>query len=155
MRMAAQLPWTSRSCAAPLGTTTITALPLRASTLSLGSRLQMAMHDPHSHNSSWKLGYSTMKRSLLFALTAAVMAAGFSTGATAAVATPALGAAANGETAVATKVKWVCGPYRCAWIPGWRGRRYVVPRMRNWGPPPHPLCYYQRGPFGGWVRVCP
>ena len=53
----------------------------------------------------------------------AIMVAGFSSGASAAVATPALGAAANGETAIATKVKWVCGPYRCAWIQGWRGRR--------------------------------
>jgi hypothetical protein len=96
-----------------------------------------------------------MKRSLLFALAAAAMAAGFSSGATAAVATPALGAVANGGAAIAAKVKWVCGPYRCAWIQGWRGRRYVVPRMRAWGPPPHPLCYYHRGLFGAWVRVCP
>lgn len=111
--------------------------------------------DLQSHCSFYKLGYSMMKRSLLFALAAAAMAAGFSSGATAAVATPALGAVASGDAAIATKIKWVCGPYRCAWIQGWRGTRYVVPRMRAWGPPPRPLCYYHKGLFGAWVRVCP
>ena len=32
----------------------------------------------------------------------------------------------------ATKVAWVCGPFRCVWRPGWHG---VVPAFAVWGPP--------------------
>lgn len=53
-----------------------------------------------------------------------------------------------------TKVRWVCGPYRCAWIPRYRGRVVVYPHMRGWVRPPSPHCIYVRHLFT-WRRVCP
>jgi hypothetical protein len=45
MRMATQLPRTNRRRPAPLGTAAITTLPLRAWTLSVGSRLQVTLNE--------------------------------------------------------------------------------------------------------------
>jgi hypothetical protein len=51
---------------------------------------------------------------------------------------------------IAAPVAWVCGPHRCVWRPGWRGR---VPAWAMWGPPRLPSCYYERR-RRGWVEVC-
>lgn len=53
-----------------------------------------------------------------------------------------------------TDVRWVCGPYRCAYIQGYAGPVVVRPYMRGWGPPPSPHCHYVRGPYR-WALVCP
>jgi hypothetical protein len=51
----------------------------------------------------------------------------------------------------ATKVAWVCGPFRCVWRPGWHG---VVPAFAVWGPPRLLGCFYERR-HHHWDEVCP
>jgi hypothetical protein len=94
-----------------------------------------------------------LSRSIFLGLLAAAMLAGFSINAHAAVANPSLGTAAAKNSGV-TDVRWICGPYRCAWIPKYRGRVVVYPHMRGWVAPPSPHCIYQRTVFG-WQRICP
>lgn len=55
---------------------------------------------------------------------------------------------------LAENVRWVCGPWRCAWRPNWN-YWYVPPYARAWGPPVNPGCYWRRTWGGGWVHVCP
>ena len=93
------------------------------------------------------------KRSTLCGLVAAVALLGLSANAHAIVADPVLGAAGAKVTSP-TEVRWVCGPYRCAYIPRYRGPVVVYPYMRTWRRPPHPHCYYERGLFG-WRLICP
>lgn len=97
-----------------------------------------------------------MKRSIVFALAAAAFAVAPSMNALAGVAAPALGSMASGkEASTTTKVKWLCGPYACHWIPNYAGVVYAVPRSRYWGPPPRPHCYYKKNILGNWMMVCP
>ncbi len=94
-----------------------------------------------------------LKRSILFGLAAVALSVGMNAGAKAATANSSLGAAAA-EMSTVTDVRWVCGPYRCAWIPQYPGPVVVRPYMRAWGPPPGPHCNYVRGPRG-WALICP
>jgi hypothetical protein len=94
-----------------------------------------------------------LKRSILCGLTAAMLF-GLNAAADAAVGNPSLGAATAKIPAITT-VRWVCGPYRCAYIPSYAGRVVVHPYMRRWAPPPSPHCNYVRGPRGRWALVCP
>ncbi len=50
------------------------------------------------------------------------------------------------------KAAWRCGPRRCAWVPGYTGR--VPLYARRWGPPPRPLCVWERGLLGKWKLDC-
>jgi hypothetical protein len=93
-----------------------------------------------------------LKRSIMCGLMAAFM---FGPNvAAAAVGNSSLGGAAS-KISTITPVRWVCGPYRCAWIPNYTGAVVVHPYMRRWGPPPRPHCNYVRGPRGRWALVCP
>ena len=94
-----------------------------------------------------------LKHSILCGLTAAMLI-GLNAVADAAVSNPSLGAAAAENSAI-TPIHWVCGPSRCAYIPGYTGRIVVHPYMRHWAPPPSPHCNYVRGPRGRWALVCP
>ena len=94
-----------------------------------------------------------LKRSIFLGLLAGTLLAGFSINAQATVADPSLGIAAAKNSGV-TDVRWLCGPYRCAWIPNYRGRVVVYPQMRGWVAPPSPHCIYERTIFG-WRRICP
>ena len=93
------------------------------------------------------------KKSVLIGLLAGAVLQVSGTSAPAAVADPAFGRAAAAISGV-TDVRWVCGPYTCAWIPNYRGRVVVYPHMRAWVRPPSPHCVYVRGPFG-WFLRCP
>jgi hypothetical protein len=57
-----------------------------------------------------------LKRSIFLGLLAGTLLAGYSINAQAAVADPSLGVATAKNSGV-TDVRWLCGPYRCAWIP--------------------------------------
>ena len=94
-----------------------------------------------------------LRRSILFGLAAAALIVGVKATAEAAVANPSLRATAD-EMSIVTDVRWVCGPYRCAYIPNYPGPVVVRPYMRPWGPPPGPHCNYVRGPRG-WALICP
>jgi hypothetical protein len=94
-----------------------------------------------------------LRRSIFLGLLAGALLAGFNIDAHAAVANPSLGAAATTMSGI-TEVRWVCGPYRCAWIPRYRGRVVVYPHMRGWVRPPSPHCFY-RHDLWGWTLVCP
>jgi hypothetical protein len=94
-----------------------------------------------------------LKRSILCGLTAAMLF-GLNAAADAAVGNPLLGVAMAKSPAI-TSVRWVCGPYRCAYVPNYAGRVVVHPYMRRWTPPPSPHCNYVRGPRGRWALVCP
>jgi hypothetical protein len=94
-----------------------------------------------------------LKRSIFVGLLAGALLQGFSVGAHAIPANPSLGKAAAATSGV-TDVRWVCGPYRCAWIPNYRGRVVVYPHMRAWVRPPSPHCYYHHGLFR-WELICP
>jgi hypothetical protein len=93
------------------------------------------------------------KRSIFLGLLAGVLLAGASVNAEAAMVDPSLGKAAATMSDV-TDVRWVCGPYRCAWIPRYRARVVVYPHMRGWVPPPSPHCIYEHTLFG-WRLICP
>ncbi len=95
-----------------------------------------------------------LKRSIFLGLLAGALLQGFSVKADAATANPSLGNVAADLSGV-TDVRWLCGPYRCAWIPNYRGKVVIYPHMRVWVRPPSPHCYYQRGFFGRWKLVCP
>jgi hypothetical protein len=95
-----------------------------------------------------------LKRSIFIGLLAGALLHGFSVNAHAAPANPSLGKIAAAVSDVNT-IRWVCGPYRCAWIPNYRGPVVVYPHMRGWVRPRSPHCYYARGVFGGWTRICP
>jgi len=94
-----------------------------------------------------------ISRSIFIGLLAGALLQGFSVNAHATGANPSLGGVAANISGV-TDVRWVCGPYRCAWIPNYRGRVVVYPHMRGWVRPLSPHCYYERGPFG-WHLYCP
>lgn len=93
-----------------------------------------------------------LKRSILMGLLAVTLVLGFNVNAHAA-ADPTLGTTATTMSGP-TKVRWVCGPYKCAWIPNYAGPVVVYPHMRYWGAPPYPHCYYRRTLFG-WKLTCP
>jgi hypothetical protein len=93
------------------------------------------------------------RRSILLSLLAGALLAGFSVNANAATANPTLGIVAAKNSGI-TDVRWVCGPYRCAWIPKYRGKVVVYPHMRGWVAPRSPHCFYERGVFG-WTLICP
>jgi hypothetical protein len=95
-----------------------------------------------------------LKRSIFLGLCAAVFLQLASVKADAAIVHPSLGIAADKLSGL-TDVRWVCGPYRCAWIPNYRGKVVVYPHMRGWVRPRSPHCYYARGIFGGWTLICP
>jgi hypothetical protein len=95
-----------------------------------------------------------LKRSILCALVSAALLVGAKTGAQAIVVSPVLGAVVDDLSSIA-QVRWVCGPYRCAYLPGYVGPVVVRPYMRRWVPPPRPYCHYVRGPAGRWALVCP
>jgi hypothetical protein len=94
-----------------------------------------------------------LKRLILCGLTAAILF-GLNAVVDAAVGNLSLGAAMTKNPAV-TPVRWVCGPYRCAYVPNYAGPVVVHPYMRRWAPPPSPHCNYVRGPRGRWALVCP
>ena len=108
-----------------------------------------------------------LKRSIFLGLLAGALLQGFSVKAEAAtrlhtanvlgVLKAAVSAHANvaANLSGVTDVRWVCGPYRCAWIPNYRGKVVVYPHMRVWVRPPSPHCYYERGFFGRWKLICP
>ena len=93
-----------------------------------------------------------LKRSVVCGLAAATLLLGVNVAAEAAVVGPSFAAA---PASAVTPVRWVCGPYRCAYIPNYAGPVVVYPRMRGWAPPPSPHCNYVRGRKGRWVLVCP
>jgi hypothetical protein len=93
-------------------------------------------------------------RAVLSGLIGATMLLGASVESGAVTADPALGSPVA-QTSDITNVRWVCGPYRCAYVPGYVGPVVVRPYMRRWAPPPHPHCNYVRGPRGRWALVCP
>jgi len=84
-------------------------------------------------------------------LTAAALLLGVNAGANAAVVGP---SSVTAPASAATPVRWVCGPYRCAYVPHYAGPVVVYPHMRRWQPPPSPHCNYVRGRRGRWVLVC-
>lgn len=96
-----------------------------------------------------------MRRLLLIAA-AAIGIAGLAGSATAGPVAPVTAAAGIATPAPVEAVRWVCGPYRCVWRPGYR----VVPPpyAAGWGAPRYPWCTWTkvRGPYGGWrwVHVC-
>jgi hypothetical protein len=93
-------------------------------------------------------------RSIFLGLLAGALLTGSSFSADAAVANSSLGNAAKDLSGI-TDVRWVCGPYRCAWIPKYRGRAVVYPQIRGRAAPRSPHCFYQRNLFGHWSLVCP
>jgi hypothetical protein len=94
-----------------------------------------------------------LKKLILVGLLAGALLPTFSDKAPAAVADPSLGRVATGISGI-TNVRWVCGTYRCAWIPRYRGQVVVYPHMRAWVPPPSPHCIYRHNLFGWWLS-CP
>ena len=91
-------------------------------------------------------------RTFSLGLLALTVLLGIYTGAHAAAVKPPFGVAAKGSGLI--DVRWVCGPYRCAWIPAYRGPVVVYPHMRGWVRPPTPHCFYERRLFA-WTLVCP
>jgi len=69
-------------------------------------------------------------RSVVFSLALATAFMGFAQSADANVATSALGAAKARQQSSLVDVRWVCGPRRCAWLPGYRGPVVVVAPRR-------------------------
>lgn len=94
-----------------------------------------------------------MRRHTLLSTTAAALSLACITTAAQAGAAGAIPAQAANKSAIA-KVRWVCAPRRCAFLPGYEGRVIVHPYMRGWARPPHPNCHYVRGPER-WGLVCP
>lgn len=149
---------------ARLGSASVSALSLRSRAVSLGSHLPIgngvdgALPCATNFATSaiqFDKRYSTMTRLIALGFATAILALGFTSNANAAAAAPALRAASpSHDASTTTTVRWLCGPYRCHWVPGYRGRVYVVPRARYWGAPPNPHCYYKKSIFG-WVRICP
>ncbi len=92
-----------------------------------------------------------LKRSIVVVpLMTAVLAGAPMSQANAVVLGPGATATAADIPRMTTSVAWVCGPYRCHWRPGWRGR---VPPWAVWGPPRFPGCYYEKRRHA-WVEVC-
>jgi hypothetical protein len=92
-------------------------------------------------------------QTILGGIAAAVLLAGLSLAAHAGPAgTMASGVQAGGSAI--QNVRWVCGPRRCAYLPGYEGRVVVHPYMRGWDRPPHPNCHYVRG-AERWALRCP
>jgi hypothetical protein len=94
-----------------------------------------------------------LSRSVVLGVLAISLLFGFNEKASAIAANSSLATTARIAGGV-TNVRWVCGPYRCAWIPNYRGRVVVYPHMRGWVRPPSPHCYYVQS-FFGWRLVCP
>ncbi|MDQ0511264.1 hypothetical protein [Ancylobacter amanitiformis] len=97
-------------------------------------------------------------RKSLFAAALALAALGVTgmagTPAQAGVAGPVLGTALPAAAPLTENVRWVCGPWRCAWRPNYTNW-YVPPYARAWGPPVRPDCFWRRNWGGAWVHVCP
>jgi hypothetical protein len=91
-------------------------------------------------------------RTLYLVLLAFTVLLGVNTGARAAAVKPPFDVIAKSSSVI--DVRWVCGPYRCAWIPAYRGPVVVYPHMRGWVRPPSLHCFYERRLFG-WTLVCP
>ncbi|MBB3770804.1 hypothetical protein FHS55_001399 [Angulomicrobium tetraedrale] len=104
------------------------------------------------------LARATGLRKALFAAALAVATLGVTgmagSSAQAAVAGPALGTALPAAAPLTENVRWVCGPWRCAWRPN-NTTWYVPPYARAWGPPVRPNCYWHRNWGGAWVHTCP
>jgi hypothetical protein len=94
-----------------------------------------------------------LRRSILCGLTAATILLGLQAAAEATVVAPSFGVTPTSSAPI--PVRWVCGPYRCAFIPNYAGPVVVHRYMRRWAPPPSPHCNYVRGPRGRWALVCP
>ena len=94
-----------------------------------------------------------VNRCVFTGLSAVVIVIGMIAAARATVVNPS--AMVSGEMSNTKGVRWVCGPYRCAYIAGYTGAVVVRPYMRTWVPPPRPHCNYVRGPRGRWALVCP
>ena len=93
-----------------------------------------------------------LTHSFRFGLAAIALVVGMQvSGAQAAVARPALGAAAAQQATDITSVNWVCGAFRCVWTPGHRG---VHSWARGWGAPRHANCFWERVRGGPWIEVC-
>jgi hypothetical protein len=94
-------------------------------------------------------------RSIGLGVAIAILMAGMQMQAAAAPLIPSGISNSVGDLSSLTEVRWVCGPRRCAWIPGYAGPVVVRPYMRPWVAPPRPYCHYVRGPRGRWALVCP
>jgi hypothetical protein len=77
-----------------------------------------------------------LKRAVFCVLLSAIVMLGVRGEAGAAIADPGLGAVSTQMSGITT-VRWVCGPYRCAYLPRYRGRVVVRPYMRRWRRPPN------------------
>jgi hypothetical protein len=93
------------------------------------------------------------RKSLLGGMAAAFVLAGLGGTALAAPTIAPPNGASSGSSAT-HDVRWVCGPRRCAYLPGYEGRVVERPYMRRWEAPPHPNCHYVRGPER-WGLICP
>jgi hypothetical protein len=94
-----------------------------------------------------------LKHSIKFGLAAIALVVGMQvSGAEAAIASPALAAAAATLAPDVTSVRWVCGPLRCVWRPGHRGPLH--PWASGWGAPRHANCVWERVRGGPWVEIC-
>jgi hypothetical protein len=69
----------------------------------------------------------------------------------AAMAAPAI-SQSPAQAGVVQKAAWRCGVRRCTWVPGYTGR--VPMYARSWGPPPRPVCHWERGLLGKWKLDC-
>jgi hypothetical protein len=69
-----------------------------------------------------------------YSLMAAVAVGGLALGAGGASAMPnGLPSAPSAAPSGVENVRWVCGPYRCSWQPGWGPAPYGVYGPRPWG----------------------
>ncbi len=92
-----------------------------------------------------------LKRWVVYGLTAIALLLGINVGAEAAVVGP---SSVTAPASATIPVRWVCGPYRCAYIPNYAGPIVVHRYMRGWAPPPSPHCNYVRGRRGRWALIC-
>jgi hypothetical protein len=100
-------------------------------------------------------GTTVLRQSIKFGFAAIALIVGLQVnGAQAAVASPALLAAASELATDATAVRWVCGAVRCVWQPSYRGPLGVHPWARGWGAPRHANCVWERTRGGPWVEIC-
>jgi hypothetical protein len=98
-------------------------------------------------------GNTVLRNSVKFGLAALALLIGLQANAAqAAIASPALVAAAAQQAPDITAVRWVCGPLRCVWRPGFRGPAH--PWAAGWGAPRHANCVWERTRGGPWVEIC-
>jgi hypothetical protein len=93
-----------------------------------------------------------LKSAIAVGLLAGALSIGaLSAPASAMVSTPGAAPATAGFGDLTTDVRWKCGPRRCYWTPGWRGRAH--PWASGWGEPRRSGCFYEKR-RGRWVEVC-